>query len=425
MPGLRTIRPEEVRAFAYDPVEPLALEQARAIVNDVKSRGEPAVREHAVRLGDLPSTSASLVYTRDEMKAAFDALPVSEQQLLTRTKQRIEAFAIAQRASIQSFSREIPGGQAGQDVSPMQVAGCYAPGGRYPLPSSVLMTALTARVAGVSTVIVASPRPAPATLAAAYISNADILLAVGGAQAVAALAYGLDGTGVSACDIIVGPGNKWVTAAKSLVYGKCAIDMLAGPSECLVVADASSVVHAATIAADLLAQAEHDTAAVPILVTDSTALLDAVNASIIAQLATLPTAPTASVSVEKGFAVLCPSLDVCVDVANVLAAEHVEIMTSDSQAVADRIQHYGGLFIGSRAAEVLGDYGVGPNHVLPTGGTARYTGGLSVHTFLRVRTWMRIDDGALSQEAVADAVQLARVEGLEGHARAAERRLLS
>ncbi|RHY02656.1 hypothetical protein DYB36_007408, partial [Aphanomyces astaci] len=197
----------------------------------------------------------------------------------------------------------------------------------------------------------------------------------------------------------------------------CAIDMLAGPSECLVVADASAVVHAATIAADLLAQAEHDTAAVPILVTDSTALLDAVNAAIDDQLTTLPTADTAAVSVAKGFAVLCPSLDSCVDVANVLAAEHVEIMTADSQAVADRIQHYG-------AAEVLGDYGVGPNHVLPTGGTARYTGGLSVHTFLRIRTWMRIDDGPLSQEAVADAVQLARVEGLEGHARAAERRLL-
>ncbi|KAF0760621.1 hypothetical protein AaE_003530, partial [Aphanomyces astaci] len=187
----------------------------------------------------------------------------------------------------------------------------------------------------------ASPRPAVATLAAAYISNADLLLAVGGAQAVAALAYGLDGTGISACDIIVGPGNKWVTAAKSLVYGKCAIDMLAGPSECLVVADASAVVHAATIAADLLAQAEHDTAAVPILVTDSTALLDAVNAAIDDQLTTLPTADTAAVSVAKGFAVLCPSLDSCVDVANVLAAEHVEIMTADSQAVADRIQHYG------------------------------------------------------------------------------------
>ncbi|RHY49409.1 hypothetical protein DYB38_008180 [Aphanomyces astaci] len=419
--GLRTIRPEDVRAFAYDPVEPLALEQARSIVNDVKARGETAVREHAVRLGDLPSTSAPLVYSRDDMKTAFESLSIGEQMLLERTKKRIEAFAIAQRASIQSFSRAIPGGQAGQDVSPMQVAGCYAPGGRYPLPSSVLMTALTARVAGVSTVIVASPRPAVATLAAAYISNADLLLAVGGAQAVAALAYGLDGTGISACDIIVGPGNKYSSISQPglFVFQRltCAIDMLAGPSECLVVADASAVVHAATIAADLLAQAEHDTAAVPILVTDSTALLDAVNAAIDDQLTTLPTADTAAVSVAKGFAVLCPSLDSCVDVANVLAAEHVEIMTADSQAVADRIQHYG-------AAEVLGDYGVGPNHVLPTGGTARYTGGLSVHTFLRIRTWMRIDDGPLSQEAVADAVQLARVEGLEGHARAAERRLL-
>ncbi|KAF0684109.1 Aste57867_23896 [Aphanomyces stellatus] len=422
--GLRTIQPQDVRAFAYDPVEPLALEQARAIVQDVQARSEAAVRDHAVRLSDLPSTDAPLIFGREALKQAYDSLPASEQQLLVRTKQRIEVFAQAQRASITSFARPIPGGQAGQDVSPMRVAGCYAPGGRYPLPSSVLMTAVTARVAGVSTVIVASPRPAVATLAAAYLSDADMLLAVGGAQAVAAMAYGLDGVGLPPCDIIVGPGNKWVTAAKSLVYGKCAIDMLAGPSECLVVADAAAVPHAATIAADLLAQAEHDTAAVPILVTDSAALLDAVNAAIVAQLATLSTAATATVSVSKGFAVLCPSLASCVDVANILAAEHVEIFCADAQAVANRIEHYGGLFIGARAAEVLGDYGVGPNHVLPTGGTARYTGGLSVHTFLRIRTWMRIDDGAASQDAVRDAVQLARIEGLEGHARAAERRLL-
>ncbi|OQR89441.1 histidinol dehydrogenase [Thraustotheca clavata] len=356
------------------------------------------------------------------MKAAFDALPVAEQKLLQRTKSRIEVFAQAQRASIQSFSRNIPGGQAGQDVAPMQVAGCYAPGGRYPLPSSVLMTAVTARVAGVATVIVASPRPAPATLAAGYISNADMLLAVGGAQAIAALAYGIDG--VPPCDIIVGPGNKWVTAAKSLVYGKCTIDMLAGPSECLVVADEAGLEHAATIAADLLAQAEHDTAAVPILVTNSLAVIEAVNKQISAQLATLPTAPTATVSVGKGFAVLCPDMNAAVDAANILAAEHVEIICKDSQAIAKRIDHYGGLFIGARAAEVLGDYGVGPNHVLPTGGTAKYTGGLSVHTFLRIRTWMRIDDAKKSQELVEDAVALARIEGLEGHARAAEQRLV-
>ncbi|KDO33061.1 histidinol dehydrogenase [Saprolegnia parasitica CBS 223.65] len=422
MSGLRVIAPSDVRAFAYDPVEPQALEQARAIVNDVRARGLDAVRDHALRLGDIPSQNAPILYSRKEMQAAFDALPVAEQQLLQRTKQRIEVFAQAQRASIQSFARDIPGGQAGQDVSPMQVAGCYAPGGRYPLPSSVLMTAVTARVAGVATVIVASPRPAPATLAAAYISNADALLAVGGAQAIATLAYGIDG--VPPCDIIVGPGNKWVTAAKSLVYGKCAIDMLAGPSECLVVADEAGLAHAATIAADLLAQAEHDTAAVPILVTTSQAVVDAVNAEIASQLAVLPTGATAAVSVGKGFAVLCPTLEAAVEAANILAAEHVEIICTDSTAVAKRIVHYGGLFIGARAAEVLGDYGVGPNHVLPTGGTARYTGGLSVHTFLRIRTWMRIDDAAQSQELVRDAVALARIEGLEGHARAAEKRLV-
>ncbi|OQR99252.1 histidinol dehydrogenase [Achlya hypogyna] len=420
--GLRVIAPQDVRAFAYDPVEPAALEQARAIVTDVRARGLDAVRDHALRLGDIPSQNAPILYSRKEMQAAFDALPAAEQALLQRTKQRIEVFAQAQRASISSFARPIPGGEAGQDVSPMQVAGCYAPGGRYPLPSSVLMTAVTARVAGVATVIVASPRPAPATLAAAYIANADALLAVGGAQAIATLAYGIEG--VPSCDIIVGPGNKWVTAAKSLVYGKCAIDMLAGPSECLVIADDAGLAHAATIAADLLAQAEHDTAAVPILVTTSHAVVDAVNTEMAAQLAVLPTAPTATVSVAKGFAVLCPDLDSAIDAANVLAAEHVEVICTDSAAVAKRVDHYGGLFIGARAAEVLGDYGVGPNHVLPTGGTARYTGGLSVHTFLRIRTWMRIDDAVQSQELVRDAVALARIEGLEGHARAAEQRLV-
>ncbi|GMF30689.1 unnamed protein product [Phytophthora fragariaefolia] len=305
-------------------------------------------------------------------------------------------------------------------VSPMHAAGCYAPGGRYPLPSSVLMTAVTARVAGVQTVVVASPRPAPATLAAAYLAGADYFLAAGGAQAIAAMAYGVGG--VPACDIIVGPGNKWVTAAKSLVFGKCAIDMLAGPSECLVIADESA--DAATIAADLLAQAEHDTAAVPILVTTSQETIDAVNEQLAKQLETLPSAPTASVSVQNGFAVLCPDMATCVSVSDVLAPEHLEVITSNAREVADQVSNYGGLFVGGRAAEVFGDYGAGPNHVLPTGGTAKYTGGLSVHTFLRIRTWMRIDDAQESQALVKDSALLARMEGLEGHARAAEKRLL-
>lgn len=417
---LKQIAPEQVASFAYDPVDVRALADARTIVNDVKERGEAALRAHAHRLGDLANEEQPMLISKDDLRAAFEALPEAEQGVLRRTTDRIRLFAKAQRESIRDFQLQIEGGFAGQNVSPMNAAGCYAPGGRYPLPSSVLMTAITARVAGVGTVVVASPRPAPATLAAAYLSDADYFLAIGGAQSIAAMAYGVGG--IPPCDIIVGPGNKWVTAAKSLVYGKCAIDMLAGPSECLVIADDSA--DADTIAADLLAQAEHDTAAVPILVTTSQTLIAKVNDSITKQLDVLPTGETARVSVQNGFAVLCPDMTSCITVSDMLAPEHLEVITSNAQQVADQVKNYGGMFIGARAAEVFGDYGAGPNHVLPTGGTAKYTGGLSVHTFLRIRTWMRIDDAEASQTLVQDSAQLARMEGLEGHARAAEQRLL-
>ncbi|GMF21085.1 unnamed protein product [Phytophthora lilii] len=417
---LKQILPADVASFAYDPVDAAALRDARAIVDDVRERGAAALQEHAARLGDVPAADAPLLKSAAELRAAYDALPAAQQQVLARTAARVRRFAQAQRASVGNFQQQIEGGVAGQDVAPMRAAGCYAPGGRYPLPSSVLMTAVTARVAGVRTVVVASPRPAPATLAAAYLAGADFFLAAGGAQAIAAMAYGVGG--VPACDILVGPGNKWVTAAKSLVFGKCAIDMLAGPSECLVIADESA--DAATVAADLLAQAEHDTAAVPILVTTSQHTIDAVNEQLAKQLETLPSAPTASVSVQNGFAVLCPDMATCVSVSDVLAPEHLEIITSNARQVAEQVSNYGGMFIGGRAAEVFGDYGAGPNHVLPTGGTAKYTGGLSVHTFLRIRTWMRIDDAEESQALVQDSALLARMEGLEGHARAAEKRLL-
>jgi histidinol dehydrogenase len=315
----------------------------------------------------------------------------------------------------------IPGGEAGHTIAPMATAGCYAPGGRYPLPSSVLMTAVTARAAGVQKVWVASPRPSPVTLGAAFIAQADAVLAVGGAQAIGALAYGVGG--VDACDIIVGPGNKWVTAAKSLISGICAIDMLAGPSEVLVIADGSG--DAQTIAADLLAQAEHDVEARPILVTTSRNMIDRVNEALVEQLRVLPTGETARAAVRKGFAVEVASVAEAVAVSDRIAPEHLEVQVEgDAKAVAFQCQNYGAVFIGHGAAEVLGDYGAGPNHVLPTGGTARYTGGLSVFTFLRVRTWMRMDDLPGGQVVVKDAVELARLEGLEGHARAAEKRLL-
>jgi phosphoribosyl-ATP pyrophosphohydrolase/phosphoribosyl-AMP cyclohydrolase/histidinol dehydrogenase len=420
MPVLRKITPEEVEELTFEPVDPKAREQALAIITDVKDNGEEALLKCAWKFGEIPQNSRKIIIARDELKTAFESLPVDQQGVLERTAARIRAFAEAQRSSIKEVEVPIDGGHAGQVVVPVDRAGCYAPGGRYPLPSSVLMTACTARVAGVPNVVVASPRPSDVTRAAAYVAGADCLLAIGGAHAIAAMAHGI---GVPPCDIIVGPGNKWVTAAKSIVSGICGIDMLAGPSEVLVIADGTA--DPEVIASDLLAQAEHDVEARPILVTPEASVVGTVNAALSRQLATLPTRDVAIPAVRQGFAVLTPSMEAAIAVTNKIGPEHLEVQTKNFQEVSDALKSFGGLFIGGMAAEVLGDYGAGPNHVLPTSCTAKYTGGLSVHTFLRIRTWMRIDDQEAAQQLVKDATALARLEGLEGHARAAEQRLCS
>lgn len=415
---LRTITPAEIEAQDFNPVDPKAREQALEIVTDVKQHGEEGLLKQARRFQELPDGSNKYLLGRSELKAAFEGLPAEQRGLLERTAARIRAFAEAQRSSVQPVEVAIAGGRAGQTVEPVKRAGCYAPGGRYPLPSSVLMTACTAVTAGVAEVVVASPCPSEVTKAAAYVAGADCLLVLGGAHAIAAMAYGV---GVAACDIIVGPGNKWVTAAKSIVNGICGIDMLAGPSEVLVIADGSA--DPEIVASDLLAQAEHDVEARPILVTPEKGVIENVNAALRRQLAVLPTRDVAIPAVRKGFAVLTADMTEAIAVTNRMAPEHLEVQTKSSQEVSDSCKSFGGLFIGKLAAEVLGDYGAGPNHVLPTSCTAKYTGGLSVHTFLRLRTWMRIDDGEAAQQQVQDSVALARLEGLEGHARAAERRL--
>ena len=281
------------------------------------------------------------------------------------------------------------------------------------------MTAVTARAAGVADVWVASPRPALVTLAAAWVAGADALLAVGGAHAIGALAYGAGP--VPRVDVIVGPGNRWVTAAKQLVAGQVGIDMLAGPSELVVLADGDA--DAARIAADLLGQAEHDPDARPILVTWDPALPGRVDAALAAQLATLPTAVVAREAVANGFAVVCRDDAEALAVCNRLAPEHLEVLTADAERHVAGLRHYGGLFVGGASAEVFGDYGVGPNHVLPTGTAARFSGGLNVLHFSRVRTWLRLDDASLELPGlVADAAAFARLEGLEAHARSAEDR---
>jgi len=421
LPTLKLVTPEDVSGMVFDPVDGVAREQAAAILKEVKDKGLPGLVEVAVRLRDIASSDAKLFYDKSDLAAAYEALDAEAQGVLQRTAARIKTFALAQRAALTDTTVDIPGGQAGHFVAPVAVAGCYAPGGRYPLPSSVLMTAVTARAAGVQTVWVASPRPAPATLAAAHVAEADGLLVVGGAQAIGALAYGVGP--IPPCDVIVGPGNKWVTAAKSIISGVCGIDMLAGPSEVLVIAD--STCNPSTVAADLLAQAEHDTEARPILVCTDIAIANDVNKCLQDRLKDLSTRDTAIEAVKKGFACVCPDIATAIRVSDVVGPEHLEVHTEDPMGVSKQCSSYGAVFVGGVSAEVLGDYGAGPNHVLPTSGTARYTGGLSVFTFMRIRTWMHITQGDQEdcQGMIRDCVKLARIEGLEGHAQAAECRL--
>ncbi len=402
-----------------DPVSTQARVEAGPIVDAVRTGGEGALREYAELFGDV-RPGAPLFHERAALGQSLALLPAGDRERLERVAERIRRFAEAQRRALCPVSVPVPGGVAEHRIAPVERAGCYAPGGRYPLPSSVLMTAVTARVAGVRDVWVASPKPQLLTLAAAAVAGADGLVAAGGAQAIAALAYGAGP--ITPRDVIVGPGNRYVTAAKQLVAGAVAIDMLAGPSELTVFADDTA--DPSSVAADLLAQAEHDPDAVPFLVTLDPTLADRVEQELTRQLRDLPTADTARTALANGGVIVVAGVDDGVAACDAIAPEHVQLELREAAAVAPRLAHYGALFVGAGAAEVLGDYGAGPNHVLPTGGTARWTGGLSVYTFLRVRTWLRIDDRGAALPLIEDAIWLGRAEGLEAHARAAERRLV-
>jgi phosphoribosyl-ATP pyrophosphohydrolase/phosphoribosyl-AMP cyclohydrolase/histidinol dehydrogenase len=415
-PLLPVRRAEEFRARTKGGVPAAVVAEAALIVERVRTGGEEALREYTTRFEDC-APDAPLYLTKKTLQDHLDELPTEDRDRLERIANRIEAFARSQRRALTPLDTAVPGGHAGHRIDPVEAAGCYAPGGRYPLPSSVLMTVLTARAAGVDSVWVASPRPAPITLAAAAVAGADGVLASGGAHAIAALAFGVGP--VPPSDVIVGPGNLYVTAAKQLLSGQVQIDMLAGPSELVVIADAGA--DPAWVASDLLAQAEHDPNAVPILIALDSELPGLVEHEIRRQLEDLPTASTARAALANGGVIVCATEEDARTASDTIAPEHLQLSVSNPDAWPDRLRHYGALFIGERAAEVFGDYGVGPNHVLPTGGTARARGGLSVIDFLRVRTWIRADS-AVDPDLIEDVAWFARQEGLEAHARAAEMR---
>lgn len=405
--------------FHLGSVDPIAVAH---ILADVRERGAAALTDHTRRFDRVLPPRWTL--DRDVLAGAWHSLSPQTQQALQRAADNIERFAKAQRAAMQPFEFEIePGVWVGQRLEPIASVACYVPGGRYPLPSTVLMTALPARAAGVGRVVVLTPPgreglPDRHILAAAWLAGAEAVHPVGGVQAIGAAAYGT--TEIAPVDMIVGPGNAWVTEAKRQVYGQVGIDALAGPSEVMVLFDDSADLP--RVAADLLAQAEHDVDAQAVAVTDHRGAAEALLKEVERQLASLPTADVARESLKRhGLVVVVADRAAMVAAANLRSPEHLEVHTRDARALAAQCTAFGGLFIGGDAAEVLGDYCAGPSHVLPTAGASRYTGGLGVQTFMRVLTTQRSENGA-SKPLATVAALLARLEGLEGHARAADLR---
>lgn len=404
-------------------IPPEVLEGAATILRGVKERGDAALTEYTERFDGVKLTPADLHITRHQMQLAANSLPQEQISALVAARDNIEGFHNRQGYAPFQY-RDVTGSQVGQKVLSLQRVGVYAPGGTAAYPSSVLMCALPAKVAGVEEIYVTSPlhsRSArrDATLTAAYLAGVSAVFPIGGAQAVAALTYGTET--VPKVDKIVGPGNLWVTAAKMLVYGKVGLDMIAGPSEVLILADESA--RADYIAADLLSQAEHDAASAVYLVTTSLELIDRVQEELEAQLARLPRQEIARKSLEaNGVAFLVGSKDRAIEMANAVAPEHLEILTANPQEYFRHIKFAGACFLGPYSPEAVGDYLVGPNHVLPTSGSARYFSGLSTYDFQR-----RINYIQLTREGFAyiagHTVALAELEGLQGHAESVKLRM--
>ncbi|HTN53743.1 MAG TPA: histidinol dehydrogenase [Anaeromyxobacter sp.] len=401
-------------------------EAAARIVEDVRLRGDAALLEHTCRLdGWDPGEAAGLALGRDAFRAAFRGLPAEGRRALALAAERIAAFHRRERDAEVPARRDAAGATLAQVVRPLARVGLYVPGGTARYPSSVLMTAIPARVAGVTEVLVCSPGVRGTgemdawTLAACHVAGVSRLFRAGGAQAVAALAFGT--ATVPAVDKICGPGNAYVAAAKRLVFGRVDIDMIAGPSEILVLADGAA--DPAEVASDLLAQAEHDVRAVAVLVTPSPALAEAALAEVERQLADLPRREIAARAIhERGATVIARGLPEAVRLADGFAPEHLALHVRGAARLVPRISRAGAVFVGTSTPEAVGDYLAGPSHVLPTAGTARFASPLSVATFRRRMSVLDLSPRALA--AVAPAVEaLARAEGLVGHWRAVEMRV--
>ncbi len=397
------------------------METVFEIVEDVRRRGDDAVAEYTLRFDNLDLTQTGMELDLDNLQHALDKIPADDREILLAAAESIREFH--QKQIEESWIYEpAPGVRLGQKVTPVERVGLYVPGGTAAYPSSVLMNAIPAKVAGVGQVVMVVPTPGgqvnQTVLAAAAIAGVDRVFTIGGAQAVAALAYGT--MTVPRVHKIVGPGNIYVAMAKKVVFGDVDIDMVAGPSEILVLAD--STADPVLAAADLLSQAEHDPLAYPIFVTDSEEMLDLTFKETLRQLELLPREDIARQSLDsRGHLILAEDMDQAISVVNRIAVEHLELMVREPEKTLKFINNAGAVFLGLYTAEALGDYMAGPNHVLPTGGTARFFSPLGVYDFIKRSSVIYYDREALLKKADMVA-RFARLEGLEAHARAVDLR---
>jgi histidinol dehydrogenase len=410
--------PERFRAFLATKREASADVEAavRAIIADVVARGDRALIELSAKFDRTDLAKVGLKVTADEIAAATAACDRRPLDALALARDRIEAYHRRQLPKDDRFTDSL-GVELGHRWTAIEAVGLYVPGGTAAYPSSVLMNAVPAKVAGVPRLVMVVPAPdgnlTPLVLAAAKLAGIDEIYRVGGAQAVAALAYGTQTIGPVAK--IVGPGNVYVAAAKRLVFGKVGIDMIAGPSEVLILADKTG--HPDWIAGDLLAQAEHDASAQSILITDDTALANAVEQAVAAQLATLPRAAVAGASWrDYGAVILVPDLDAAVPLIDAIAPEHLEVVCAEAERLAGRIRNAGAIFLGAHTPEAIGDYVGGSNHVLPTARSARFSSGLGVLDFMKRTSILKCGPDQLRALGRA-AIALGEAEGLEAHAR--------
>ena len=401
--------------------DPAVREATRGILADVRERGAVAVREASTRFGG-GRPDGRLLITREELAAAAEALSQDERSALETAIANVRRFALAQ-VPVSTRTMIVPGVELERRWLPVASVGVYAPGGKAPYPSSLVMGVVPAQVAGVARIIVASPADRdgnvhPVLLGAAGLLGVDALLVAGGVQAIGALAYGLPGEGLEAVDLIVGPGSAWVTAAKIEVVGEVGIDLPAGPSEGLVLADGTA--DAPTVAADLITQAEHGPDSPALLVTTDEALADAVEGEVRRRLATaLRRDILASALADHGRIVLVPDLAAGIDFVNGYGPEHLSVEVEDLEGAVDRIRNAGSIFVGRWSPESAGDYASGANHVLPTGGLARSCGPLAVETFGKFNQVQRITREGLA--ALRPAIRtLAEAEGLLAHRDAVE-----